>query len=202
MKTKEKIAQIALKLFSTYGFEAVSVRDIASAVGIKESTIYYHYENKYDILKSLQNAFLDITRPLMQLLEDNTVFTVSKDIFFEISHGFITQYLLSDFVIQFVKLLMIEQAANHELRDIFENYFYHIPIAFQTPIFEKMSASGLLRDYDPQFIASHYYANIFFLYQKHIILKKPSQSDIAAFKSESDRFFKQFMSLYDQEAPK
>ncbi len=202
MDTKEKIAQIALKLFSTYGFTAVSVRDISRAVGIKESTIYYHYENKYDILKTLQNAFLDITKRLMQLFEGNAVFTISKEIFLDVSHGFITQYLLNDFVIQFVKLLMIEQAGNQNLRNIYENFFFHIPIAFQTAIFEKLSDSGFIKTYDPEFIANHYYSTIFFLYQKHIIIKEPSQNDIAAFKEESNRFFNLFIDLYHKEAHK
>jgi AcrR family transcriptional regulator len=39
MNTKEKILREALDLFSVNGFEAVSMRDIASAVGIKESSL-------------------------------------------------------------------------------------------------------------------------------------------------------------------
>ena len=53
MKTKEKILKEALFLFSDRGFHAVSVRDIAKAVGIKESSLYNHFKNKQDIFDSI-----------------------------------------------------------------------------------------------------------------------------------------------------
>ena len=46
MNTKEKILDVSLSMFSTSGYEAVSIRDICRTVGIKESSIYYHFKNK------------------------------------------------------------------------------------------------------------------------------------------------------------
>lgn len=40
MTTKEKIVETALDLFSQRGYDGVSVRDIARAVGIRESSLY------------------------------------------------------------------------------------------------------------------------------------------------------------------
>ncbi len=40
--TKENIEFQALNMFSERGYKGVSVRDIAAAVGIKESSIYKH----------------------------------------------------------------------------------------------------------------------------------------------------------------
>ena len=57
MNTKEKIMDVALKMFSGRGYEAVSIRDICGEVGIKESTLYYHFKNKKDILDSLISKF-------------------------------------------------------------------------------------------------------------------------------------------------
>ncbi len=53
MNTKEKILSVALTLFSTKGYKAVSVRHIASDVGIKASSLYNHFENKQEILDEL-----------------------------------------------------------------------------------------------------------------------------------------------------
>lgn len=53
MTTKDNIIEQALRLFSAKGFEAVSVRDIARAVGIKESSLYYHFKNKQDIFDTI-----------------------------------------------------------------------------------------------------------------------------------------------------
>ena len=46
MNNKEKIFHVSIDLFSKYGYDGVSVRKIASEVGIKESSIYNHYKSK------------------------------------------------------------------------------------------------------------------------------------------------------------
>ena len=53
MTTKDKIIYEALSLFSVKGYDAVSIREIASAVGIKESSIYNHFKNKKDLLNKI-----------------------------------------------------------------------------------------------------------------------------------------------------
>ena len=41
--TKERIVEEAFALFASRGFHAVSVRDIAAAVGIKDASLYNHF---------------------------------------------------------------------------------------------------------------------------------------------------------------
>ena len=53
METKELILKKALDMFAKSGYDSVSIRDIAKAVNIKESSIYHHFKNKQDILDSL-----------------------------------------------------------------------------------------------------------------------------------------------------
>ena len=48
--TKEKIFEVSIDLFSQYGYDGVSIRQIAKEVGIKESSIYNHYPSKESIL--------------------------------------------------------------------------------------------------------------------------------------------------------
>ena len=51
--TREKILNVSLELFSQRGFSAVSIRDICKCVGIKESSVYYHFENKQNIFEAI-----------------------------------------------------------------------------------------------------------------------------------------------------
>lgn len=44
--TKQEILEAALELFSVQGFEATSIAQIASAVGIHKASLYSHFENK------------------------------------------------------------------------------------------------------------------------------------------------------------
>ncbi len=55
--TKLEIFEVAVNLFANRGFDSVGVRDIASVVGIKSSSIYNHFENKDDILDKIYEYF-------------------------------------------------------------------------------------------------------------------------------------------------
>lgn len=59
MNNKEKIFHVSIDLFSKYGYDSVSIRKIASEVGIKESSIYNHYKSKESILDSILNYYID-----------------------------------------------------------------------------------------------------------------------------------------------
>ena len=52
-KTKDRIFEAAIELFSKKGYHAASMRDIAQKVGIKESSLYYHYPEKSAILDAI-----------------------------------------------------------------------------------------------------------------------------------------------------
>ena len=51
--TKREIITAALDLFSTQGFEATSISQIADAVGIRKASLYSHFESKQAILDHL-----------------------------------------------------------------------------------------------------------------------------------------------------
>jgi len=57
--TKEKIVSAAINLFSDKGYSKISVRDIATAVGIKPASLYSHFASKEEILHSLYDYFFE-----------------------------------------------------------------------------------------------------------------------------------------------
>ena len=60
--TKSKIAQESERLFNTYGYNAVTMRQIADACGISVGNLTYHYPKKEDLLMlehdGILNSFL------------------------------------------------------------------------------------------------------------------------------------------------
>lgn len=50
---KQEITRVASKLFKEKGYSAVTMRDLASAVGVKASSLYNHISSKQDILQSI-----------------------------------------------------------------------------------------------------------------------------------------------------
>jgi len=57
LDTKTRILNTALRLFAVRGVENVSMRDIATAVGIKAASIYNHYVNKEQIVDACYDFF-------------------------------------------------------------------------------------------------------------------------------------------------
>ncbi|MCI5623431.1 TetR/AcrR family transcriptional regulator, partial [Anaerostipes sp.] len=53
MNTKQKILLESLRLFSQRGYDAVSVEQIAAAVGIKAPSLYKHYKSKQEIFDAI-----------------------------------------------------------------------------------------------------------------------------------------------------
>ena len=51
--TRKRILIASLDLFSVQGFPGTSMRQIARAVGVRESALYTHFKSKQDILDSL-----------------------------------------------------------------------------------------------------------------------------------------------------
>lgn len=58
-QTKEHIFDEAVRLFSEQGYAATTIRQIASAVRINETTIYIYFQNKADLLDEILNTFED-----------------------------------------------------------------------------------------------------------------------------------------------
>jgi AcrR family transcriptional regulator len=50
---KRRLYEVALELFGTLGFHAVSIRDIANALGQQSSAIYFHVPSKQELLFDL-----------------------------------------------------------------------------------------------------------------------------------------------------
>jgi AcrR family transcriptional regulator len=53
VKTKDVLRYEARRLFARHSYEGVSMRDIAQAVGVRQSAIYNHFASKQDLLVDL-----------------------------------------------------------------------------------------------------------------------------------------------------
>lgn len=55
---RQALIRASAKLFRDKGFEATTVRDIASAVGMRSGSPFYHFANKQEILKAVMEEGL------------------------------------------------------------------------------------------------------------------------------------------------
>jgi len=103
--TKDKILRTAAKMFSEKGYNRVTTREIAKAIGINSASIYYHFSSKEDIRKSLYQIYsekLRSERPnlneLLQLVETKAPHEVLMNTEFHFSEewqGFLDQILVT-----------------------------------------------------------------------------------------------------------
>lgn len=54
--TKERIVELALDIIDTDGLEALNMRRLASATGVRPMSLYHHYPNKQAILDAVGEA--------------------------------------------------------------------------------------------------------------------------------------------------
>lgn len=58
--TREQILQEAAKLFRNQGYASTTLRQIASAIGIKAGSIYYHFTSKDELLEIILDAGIQV----------------------------------------------------------------------------------------------------------------------------------------------
>ena len=131
--TKEKILEISLDMFSKQGYTAVSIRDICSQVGIKESSVYYHFKNKQAIFDELLNRFSIIANEMMLRLENGL--TDESNPFYDgintVSDCLFEHYLMDDFCNKVMRVMLIEQLGNDDVRELYQDAGYATAISKQ-----------------------------------------------------------------------
>lgn len=181
-ETKERIAKEALHLFAKKGFSAVSIRDICKGVGIKESTIYYHYRNKQAILQDL----LERIETLADQKRDkfNQAFQLATHVteseMRAVAVHFLTDYLLHPYVYQIIAMLTIERLHDETAEEKYQHIVFELPLEQQTAVFMKMIERGMIRQADPQTIASLYYGVIFAAFTQFCLGEELTQEKIDA----------------------
>ena len=109
--TKEKITATALALFAQRGYDGVSVRDICKQVGIKESSLYYHFPSKQAILTTLLSHFENRAAEGMAQLEQ--ALGDQQGPWGQVSYRMVCQaffegYLMDPFCNQVLRLLQMD----------------------------------------------------------------------------------------------
>jgi AcrR family transcriptional regulator len=69
-KTREEILELSVPLFAWYGYDGVSMRDMASAVGLTSAALYYHFPDKEHLyLDVVAYAFREKSASMKEILD-------------------------------------------------------------------------------------------------------------------------------------
>jgi AcrR family transcriptional regulator len=75
---KDEIIKTAAKLFKEKGYSAVTMRDIAKAMGIKAASLYNHINSKQDILKSIIISIAEEFTNGLNAIKSSNVSSIDK----------------------------------------------------------------------------------------------------------------------------
>jgi AcrR family transcriptional regulator len=146
--TKQRILMESLKLFSKEGYEAVSVEQIANAVGIKAPSLYKHYQSKRDI-------FCSILRVMEQRDRDNAAACLLPEETMELDPQAYEQSSVADliafskmqfrywtedaFASAFRQMLTVEQYRSPEMNALYHQYLGAGPLQYTADLLGSMT---------------------------------------------------------------
>lgn len=158
--TKNEIISAALDLFSTQGFEATSISQIADAVGIRKASLYSHFESKQAILEQLKKQVLEgyAKRSLFEKSnrqDDGAYPKTCDEVVLRIKIQI--NYILHDpFIRKARKMLTIEQFRNAELAALQTKQNYTDVMRYFTDLVIYLQEQGVLCDGDQEIMAARF----------------------------------------------
>ena len=177
--TKDKIMDVSIDLLSKYGYDGVSVRQIAREVGIRESSIYNHYSSKQDILKAILNYYVD------EMVSDDIPLEQAAmnldrgfDYFYKAGCDAFLSKLKKDRMMKITRLFFIESYHNDDVKNFLKEAIINAPVKGWIDLFNLMKAKNIIRkDCDvEQLSESFFYYGMFLLYE-HFILNYPEDDE-------------------------
>ena len=157
--TKEKILFEAVKLFAKEGYEAVSVDQIAKAVGIKAPSLYKHYKNKRAIFDSILRLMeqRDSEQAAACSLPEGTVEVMPEAYAAASAEALVTfskqqfRYWTEDaFASSFRKMLTVEQYRSQEMSSLYQQYLGAGPLKYVADLLGSQTEALLF--YGPMYL--------------------------------------------------
>ena len=167
--TKQKILEKALELFSTQGYDSVSVGEIAKAVGIKAPSLYTHFPSKQAIFDAIMESTAaqyeadtdQINIHVQNAEQDIPVFTeISEDALFEKVRQIFEYSLHNEAISRFRRMMTLEQFRSPELAALFSRRYVERIVDYHAGIFRALIAAGEIRAADPDTLAMMYVAPV------------------------------------------
>ncbi len=167
--TKQKILSKALELFSTQGYDSVSVGEIAKAVGIKAPSLYNHFPSKQAIFDAIVDTTTvqyeadtdKIDIHVQNAAQDIPAFTeITEDALFEKVRQIFKYSLHNETIRRFRRMMTIEQFRSPELAALYSKRYVERVLDYHAGIFRALIAAGEIRNDDPDTLAMMYVAPV------------------------------------------
>ena len=160
--TKQRILEKSLELFASKGYDAVSVGEIAKAVGVKAPSLYNHFASKQAIFDAIVESTAahyekdtgEISIHVQDVKQDFALFAhISEDALVEKVRQIFFYSLHDHTVSQFRQMMTLEQFRSPELAELYSQRYVDRMIDYHADIFRTLISLGILRAEDPDTLA-------------------------------------------------
>jgi len=156
--TKERIFEAAVDLFSKQGYHGTSIRDLAKAVGIKESSLYNHYSGKSSILDAIldyqMSGFKTAIAYLEKMKESSASITDPVELWLTGTMEFIS--ILPPLTEPISRILINEMFLDEKCRRFVLNSMFTAQKNLTEQLLSDMHARGMIKDCDIRKTAVQY----------------------------------------------
>jgi AcrR family transcriptional regulator len=202
--TKEKIFDAAVELFAERGYDGVSVRDIAKAVGIRESSVYKHYASKDEILDSifeyLKSRLYAPPAPDMNL--EVLLDRMSFEQVLGLGLASLKGMAADPYITKIVRIITIELHHNAKIREFFLNEMFERPVNENELMFRRLMDKGKIRKLDPRALAVAYFAFSAYMHFETFVLRYEEGMDMERIERKSLAQMKLFVEMLKPEENK
>jgi len=167
-KTKSLILEKSLQLISENGYPGTSVRNISSAVGLRESAIYNHFKSKKDLLSKIIEKYGQNSSGL-NLLTDELIEKLSKPLkFLQLFSEELLKSWSGKEQILFLKLVLKENGREVNGKIISLGSYIEEAQNIWEMIFTEMIKHKFIRKGDPKIYVNEFMAPLFFVRIKYL----------------------------------
>jgi Transcriptional regulator len=147
--TDEKILDTAISLFSKYGYDKISVREIAEGAGISEGAIYRHFTGKENILDTIfSRAEQFVYTPLPAESASD-----SRSIFYGLLAP-LPKIIRSDpQILPVMRIMYAEMHHNNKIEEYYLQHYCDTAVAHLQNIFEREIEKGRIIKCDAENLA-------------------------------------------------
>lgn len=179
VNNKEKIFNVSIDLFSQHGYDGVSIRQIATEVGIKESSIYNHYKSKEEILNSILEYYISkMTSEEIPLAQAGRNLDMGIDIFYKAGLELYKSKLSEPKMMKITRIILVEAYHNEKIRNFVKKAIIEGPVNGWIELFDLMKEKELIRkDSNSRQLAESFYFYGLFLLIEHFIVNYPGDDE-------------------------
>jgi AcrR family transcriptional regulator len=180
--TKERIMSVAIDLFAQKGFDAVALREIAEAAGIRKATLYYYFTSKDQILENIFEYTMErweMSKVGKWSDSDETekqIVAMGLDGFMAMASSVASSWIDDPHMEKILRITFIELYHNEQMKKFMLAFFGAGPEFFESG-FAILMKHKLIKPSDPKVLALEYLAFYMMALMDYFLLRYGSTSN-------------------------